>query len=144
MTQTPRPQGLYRAATRYGDLIWTAGMTPRNGDTLLFQGLIKVGDDPDIHREAVELAMNNALAAAKSCLEAKERLACVVSMTVFIAAQPGFEAHARIADHASAMIAAAIGSEGVGTRAAVGVASLPSGAPVEICLVASVEEGVPV
>jgi enamine deaminase RidA (YjgF/YER057c/UK114 family) len=142
MTLIPSPQGLYRAATRHGNLIWTAGMTPRKGDALLFQGPIKANDDPDIHREAVELAISNALTAAKSCLKAEEKLACVVSMTVFIAAQPEFEAHARIADHASRMIEDALGSGGIGTRAAVGVASLPSGAPVEISLVASVEDDI--
>ncbi|MEY1556351.1 RidA family protein [Yoonia sp. R2331] len=112
-------------------------MTPREGDALIFHGAIGAADDPGMHRAAVELAASNAIAAAEGQLAPNELLTCILSMTVFMAAEPGFKAHAAVADHASRFIEDRLGPDAIGTRAAVGVASLPGDAAIEICLVAS-------
>ena len=134
----PVAQGLYRPATRAWGLIFTAGMTPRQDGVLLFTGPVLVADPPDRWRAAVELATANALAAAASQLAEGERIAAVPSLTVFIAAEAGFAAHSRLADFASALLRDRLGEAGIGSRAAVGVATLPGNAPVEIQLVAAV------
>ncbi|MEM8794500.1 MAG: hypothetical protein AAGE61_02945 [Pseudomonadota bacterium] len=85
------------------------------------------------------MATRNALAAAETCLREGERIGYILSMTVFFAAEPGFEDHARIADHASRLIASWLGDHAIGSRVAVSVASLPSRAPVAICMVAAAE-----
>ena len=41
----PIPQGKYVAATRFGNLIFTAGMTPRNNGVLIRTGKVKASDD---------------------------------------------------------------------------------------------------
>ncbi|MDR0808906.1 MAG: RidA family protein [Gemmobacter sp.] len=135
---SPVPQGLYRTATRAGGLIFTAGMTPRREGVMLVTGPVRRGDPPEAWRAAVELAAANALAAATDQLAEGERIAAVLSLTVFVAAETGFTAHARLADFASAFLRDALGEAGIGSRAALGVATLPGNAPVEIQLVASV------
>lgn len=40
MSQNPIPQGKYKPAVRHGDLIFTAGMTPRKNGVLLMSGKI--------------------------------------------------------------------------------------------------------
>ncbi len=137
----PVPQGLYRPATRAGGLIFTAGMTPRRDGAMLVTGPVGRDDPPEAWRAAVELAAANALAAAASQLAEGERIAAVPSLTVFIAAETGFTAHARLADFASALLREELGEAGIGSRAAVGVATLPGNAPVEIQLVAVVAAG---
>ncbi|WP_323717999.1 RidA family protein [Paracoccus aminovorans] len=134
----PVPQGRYVPASRHGGLIFTSGMTPREAGVLRFTGPVRAGDDPELWREAVELACANALAAARSRLAGDERIAAVVGMTVFVAAEPGYALHSKLADFASDLLFSELGEAGIGSRAAVGVATLPGGAPVEIQLVVSV------
>lgn len=135
----PIPQGLYVAATRHDGLIFTAGMTPRHNGILQFTGPVAADADPVQHREAVVLACRNALAAAQARLVAGERLSAILSLTVYVAAEPGFTQHSKLADFASEFLHAELGASGIGSRAAVGVLTLPGNASVEIQLIASVE-----
>lgn len=134
----PVPQGHYAPACRFGNLIFTSGMTPRRDGVLLFTGPVRADDPVENWREAVTLAARNALTAARGQLAPGERIALVTSLTVFIAAEQGFTLHSRLADFASAFLHAELGDVGIGSRAAVGVATLPGNAPVEIQLVAAV------
>jgi enamine deaminase RidA (YjgF/YER057c/UK114 family) len=134
----PPPQGLYLAATRHGGLIFTAGMTPRLDGVLQSSGPVAADADPARYRDAVVLAARNALSAASARLAPGEHLSAILSLTVYVAAEPGFTAHSRLADFASEFLRAELGEHGVGSRAAVGVLTLPGNAPVEVQLVAAV------
>ena len=133
----PVPQGDYVAATRHGALIFTAGMTPRRDGRLMFHGPVRKDQPPETHREAVVLACGNALRAARAMLAPGEGVTAILSMTVHVAAEEGFAAHSALADFASQFLHAQLGSAGIGSRCAVGVATLPGNAPVEIRLVAA-------
>ncbi|HEY8596178.1 MAG TPA: RidA family protein [Devosiaceae bacterium] len=132
----PRPQGNYVPARRFGDLIFVSGMTPRENGELVATGSVAAGDPPEKHRKAIELATHNALRAARMQVSQGEALADVLSLTVYLNAAPDFTAHSRLADFASAVLLGEFGA--LPARAAVGVASLPGNAPVEISLIASV------
>ena len=134
----PIPQGKYLTATRYGDRVYTSGMTPRLHGALLFTGKVSSAEPLDSYREAVRLATANALTAARNILVGQEHLAKVLSLTVFIAADEAFQAHSRLADFASEYLQQELGDAGIGSRAAVGVASLPGNAPVEIQIIAAI------
>lgn len=134
----PVPQGDYRPATRYGSLVFTAGMTPRADGMLIRTGRVPRDAELEDYRDAVVLACSNALTAAHGMLGEDETLSTVLSMTVFVASEEGFTDHSRLADFASEFLKAELGPGGIGSRAAVGVASLPGGAPVEIQIVAAV------
>ncbi|SDE36858.1 RidA family protein [Limimaricola pyoseonensis] len=133
----PIPQGDYVAATRHGGLIHTAGMTPRKDGRMIMTGPIRAGEIESFEA-AVTLACANALAAAEAKLEPGETLAAILTMTVYVAAEEGFAEHSKVADIASAHLRRRLGSRGQCSRAAVGVASLPGRAPVEIQIVAAV------
>lgn len=60
------------------------------------------------------------------------RVRRLLRLGVFIAAAPGFTQHSTVADGASDLVVAALGERGRHARAAVGVASLPAGAAVEV------------
>lgn len=139
-TKTPIPQGKYLPAIRNLNLIYTSGMTPRKSGKLIYSGKIKFTDSIEIHKEAVVLATTNAINAAKSCLEEGERISKVLQLNVFLNTDPEFTSHARIADFASEVLLVEFGSQCIGSRAAIGVNSLPSNAPVEITLTVKVEE----
>lgn len=137
----PIPQGAYLTAKRHKDLIFTSGMTPRREGVLVEKGAVRIGVPLDTYEDAVILATSNALSAGRAVLEDGETIGSVLNMTVYIAAQDGFAEHARIADFASFFLMAELGPSGMGSRAAIGVATLPGHAPVEIQLVLTVAAG---
>lgn len=135
----PIPQGLYLPAVRHGDIIYTSGMTPRQNGKLQFPGKILLAEDIAIHREAVRLATQNALTAARACLVAGEGVAAALQLNVFLSAAQDFSAHSKLADYASEYLLEELGDIGIGCRAAIGVATLPSDAKVEVTLTVSVK-----
>lgn len=136
--EQPVPQGKYLPAVRHADVIYTSGMTPRRGGALVFSGRMRAADPIETHRDAVRLAALNALTAARGCVQDGERIAVVLQLTVFLSADADFTAHSKVADFASELLIEQLGPGCIGSRAAIGVASLPADAPVEITLVATV------
>lgn len=135
----PVPQGKYVPAARGGNLVFTAGMTPRKDGALQFSGKAEAGEPVEKYREAARLAAANALTAARNRLEDGEKIARVLSMTVYVNAGEGFTAHSKIADFASEYLCEELGEAGTAARAAIGVASLPGEAPVEVQIVCMAE-----
>lgn len=131
----PRAQGNYRTAVVSGDSVLTAGVTPRRDGVLVATGVIGADIDADAARDLVALATASAIAAARSALAealpARSLTRCVRAV-VLLRTTADFTDHARVADAASATIAAEFGPGGLGARTAFGVASLPGGAPCEV------------
>lgn len=136
--EQPIPQGKYLPAVRHSDLIYTSGMTPRKAGKLIYSGQIRANDPIESRKDAVRLATLNALNAAEACLNEGERIALILQLNVFLNAEEEFTAHAKIADYASDLLIENFGANCIGSRVAIGVASLPSNAPVEIILTAKV------
>ena len=139
MSQNPIPQGKYKPAVRYGNLIYTAGMTPRKDGVLLMSGKISPDRPLDDYREAVIQATSNALTAARNTLTEGERIGQILSLTVYLNTAPDYTTHAKVADIASQWLYEQLGDAGIGARAAVGLATLPGDAPVEVQLVAATQ-----
>lgn len=134
----PIPQGTYLPAVRHANVIYTSGMTPRKAGTLIYEGKILASKPLSIYKEAVRLATLNALVAAEECLKGDEKISLILQLNVFINADQEFTAHAKIGDYASELLIERLGNSCIGTRAAIGVATLPSNAPIEITLVGKV------
>jgi len=134
----PIPQGNYVPASRFGNLIYTAGMTPRKNGVLIQSGKVIISEPVSNYKESVRQAVANALTAAKNVLTEQERLEQILSLTVYINAEDSFQAHSSVADFASEYLYEELGHAGIGSRAAIGVATLPGNAPVEIQLIAGV------
>ena len=134
----PIPQGKYSPAVRHGDIVYTSGMTPRKNGVLILAEKVKTIEPIDRYKEALEQAAENVLNAVISVLTEKEQIVQLLNMTVFIAAEDDFTAHSKLADYASEYLYSKLGSIAIGSRAAIGVCSLPGGAPVEIQITALV------
>jgi enamine deaminase RidA (YjgF/YER057c/UK114 family) len=134
----PIPQGNYVPASRFGNMIYTAGMTPRNNGVLIQSGKVITSEPVSIYKAAVRQAVANALTAALNTLAEQERLEQILSLTVYVNAEDTFQAHSSLADFASEYLFEKMGNAGIASRAAIGVASLPGNAPVEIQLIAGV------
>lgn len=138
MSKNPIPQGKYVPATRFGSMIFTAGMTARKNGVPIFTGRVKAEESLETYKEAICQATNNALVAAQNLLGEGEAIAQILSLSVYINAEDGFTAHSKLADFATEYLCGEIGDAGIAARAALGVATLPGNAPVEIQIVCAV------
>ncbi len=134
----PVPQGKYVPATRFQNVIYTAGMTSRKNGVLILSGKVEADKPLEFYKEAVEQAASNALVAAQNLLQEGEKIRQVLQLNVYVNAAPGFQKHSKLADFATDSLCAELGSAGVAARAALGLGSLPGEAPVEIQMVLAV------
>ncbi|WP_369045672.1 RidA family protein [Sinomonas sp. P10A9] len=136
----PRPAGDYIPVTRAGNLLFTAGHTHAVCGSLSARGAMGSARGPDLKtaRECARLAVRNCLASLAHYLGGLRNVEGAVQMTGYVTAAPDFELHPRVLDGASEELVLAFGEQGRPARAAVGVASLPDGAVVEISLVVAV------
>lgn len=128
----PIPQGKYIPATRGGNLIFTAGMTPRKNGVLIFSGKVKSSEPVETYKEAVIQATSNALTAARNMMKDGECIDQILSLTIYVNCEEKFTSHSKLADFASEFLFQEIEKAGIGSRTAVGVFSLPGNAPVEV------------
>ena len=134
----PVPKGQYELATRFGNIIYTAGMTPTVDGVLIKRGKLMASHSEETYRLIMQQATCNALSVAEYELQKGETISQVISMTIYINAEERLHGHARIADFASAYLMEELGQRGIGSRTTVGVSSLPGDSPVEVQLVVGV------
>lgn len=138
MSQNPIPQGKYKPAVRHGDLIFTAGMSPPQKWRTADVRQDHPGPSPGrLPGSGSFRPASNALTAAQNTLKEGERIVQILSLTVYLNASPDYTTHAKVGDIASNWLYEQLGEAGIGPRAAIGLATLPGNAPVEIQLVAA-------
>ncbi len=130
----PVALGDYVPAVRAGDLVFTSGQLPMRAGALLATGTVGAEVDIESARACAAQCALNALAAASTVCDLDE-VRRVVKVTGYVASASGFTSQPAVVDGASAVMGVAFGEAGHHARAAVGVASLPLGAPVEVEIV---------
>jgi enamine deaminase RidA (YjgF/YER057c/UK114 family) len=126
------PAANYVPFVRSGNLLFTAGQLPLKDGKLQASGLLGRDLDTAAGVEAAKLCAINILAQAKVALGDLEKIVRVVKITAFVASTPDFTEQHLVANGASDFLAAALGERGKHARAAVGTASLPLNAAVEV------------
>jgi enamine deaminase RidA (YjgF/YER057c/UK114 family) len=140
-----RPSGNYSPAIITGNTVVSAGMTPRVDGKLAVSACVgsddRAGDITVEH--AANLAASSVQRAIDACLQVLPeggRLVRPIALSVYVRSRADFTRHSEVADGASSVLAATFGGQ-VPARAAVGVCSLPGGAPVEVVLTAEWADG---
>jgi enamine deaminase RidA (YjgF/YER057c/UK114 family) len=121
-----------------GNLLYVSGQIASAGGELVAVGVC--GRDVDLgtaQRCARQCALN-VITQVKAAAGELSRVRRVVRLTVFVASDAGFTDQHLVANGASELIGAAFGDAGPHARAAVGVAALPNGSPVEVDAVVEV------
>lgn len=139
LPQAAAPAANYVPFMRSGDLLFTSGQLPMKDGKLAAPGLLGRDLDTAAGREAARLCAVNVLAQAKAALGDLELVRRLVKITVFVASAPGFTEQHLVANGASDLFVAALGEAGRHARSAVGTASLPLDAPVEVEAIFEVE-----
>lgn len=136
--EAPPPQGDYVPAVLHAGIVYTAGMTPRRKGALQVSGTVGADVDVDTAYRAAGLAVRNAVAAVRAVQpDATGDIRCL-QMTVYVSCTADFTSLTAVADGATAALTEVLGPGNKPARSAIGVASLPSGAPVEVQLIAAV------
>jgi len=126
------PAANYVPFMQTGNLLFTAGQLPLSGGKLIATGLLGRDLDVAAGQAAARMCAINILAQAKAALDDLERIAGLVKINVFVASMPDFTEQHLVANGASDLLAAVLGDKGKHARAAVGMASLPLNAAVEV------------
>ncbi len=129
------PLAAYIPAIASAGQVLTSGQLPTVQGALVATG--KVGAEVTVEQatQAARVAVLNALAAAASEVGGIDNIRRIVRMVVYVAGTPEFTAQPQVANGASELLGEIFGPLGRHVRSAVGVASLPLDAPVELELV---------
>ncbi len=138
LPEAPAPAATYVPWVRSGALVFTAGQLPLQGGGLLATG--KLGGQVALAdgQACARACAVNVLAQLQAATGDLARIRRIVKLTVFVASEPGFVEQHLVANGASELLGDVFGDVGSHARSAVGVASLPLDAPVEVEAVAEV------
>ncbi|XVS64767.1 RidA family protein [Actinosynnema sp. CA-299493] len=139
LPEVAAPVAAYVPAVRTGQLVFTSGQLPFVKGTLAATG--KVGGDvsPEEAKAHARTCALNALAAIDA-LVGLDQVVRVVKLVGFVASADGFTGQPAVINGASDLLGEVFGDAGRHARAAVGVAELPLGAPVEVELIVEIGE----
>ena len=125
------PFGSYIPAKRAGNLIFVSGQLPMRDGQMLASGPVPSRCSVEQARLAAAQCVVNGLAAAATVIDL-DQITGVLRVGVFVSSDTNFYEQPKIANAASELLIQLFGDNGKHTRAAVGVASLPLDATVEI------------
>jgi enamine deaminase RidA (YjgF/YER057c/UK114 family) len=135
------PAANYVPFVQDGSLLFISGQISRKEGKPAYVGRLgdNIPDDEGIQAARLAaLGILSQLAAATG--DRLDRVARIVRLGVFVASTPEFNRQSAIANGASDLMVEVFGDAGRHARAAVGVASLPSGVAVEVEAVVSLKQ----
>lgn len=126
------PVANYVSTVRVGNLLLVSGQISVRNDAVL-TGAVGAGVSPEQGRLAAECAAIGVIAQIAAATDGSiASVRRVARLGVFIASAPDFSDHSQVANGASDVFVGVFGEAGRHARAAVGVASLPADATVEV------------
>jgi enamine deaminase RidA (YjgF/YER057c/UK114 family) len=131
--------GSYAPFLHLNGQLFISGQLPLVDGKVAIAG--KVGAELDLAKghEAARLCALNILAQAKAALRDLDRIVQLMRLNGFVNAAPGFADHPKVLNGASDLMVEILGNKGVHTRIAVGCASLPLNAAVEVDAIFAVD-----
>jgi hypothetical protein len=130
----PKPMGVYKPTLIVdGKYLYLSGHGPIQKDGSLIVGRIGRDMDMEAGKKAAQQVGLTMIASIRANLGSLNRVKRVIKTLGMVNCTPDFEKHPYIINGCSELFAAIWGTDnGVGTRSAVGMGSLPDNIPVEI------------
>lgn len=126
------PAAAYLPFVQSGNMLYVSGQLPYVEGRLAAAGLVGRDVELEAAKAAARHCAINVLAQVQAAAGDLEKIARLAKLSVFVASAPGFVEQHLVANGASEFLADVLGERGRHARAAVGVASLPLNAAVEI------------
>jgi enamine deaminase RidA (YjgF/YER057c/UK114 family) len=134
------PLAAYVPAVRTGAYVYVSGQVPVVDGKLPATGKVGAEVSPADAAGLARTCALNAIAAAAAAAGGLDLIRRIVKVTGFVASAPGFNGQPQVVNGASELLIEVFGEEGRHARSAVGVAELPLDAPVEVELIAEVQD----
>jgi enamine deaminase RidA (YjgF/YER057c/UK114 family) len=131
-----KPVAAYVPAVAEGGFVYISGQLPFVAGQLQVKGHVGAEVTPEQAQAQARIACINCMAALKSVVGDLDKVKRIVKVTGFVASAPNFNGQPAVINGASELLGLAFKEAGLHARAAVGVAELPMGAPVEVELIA--------
>ena len=131
------PVAAYVPAVRTGHQVWTSGQLPFVDGQLAATGKVGAEVSAEDAEQYARAAALNALAAVDA-LVGIDNVTRVLKVVGYVASAEGFSGQPAVINGASNLMGEVFGRAGEHARAAVGVAELPMGAPVEVEIIVEV------
>jgi enamine deaminase RidA (YjgF/YER057c/UK114 family) len=128
----PNPAGAYAPVVVLNGLAWVSGQIATEGGKVVHPGLVERDVSVAIAKDLARAATLQALSALAATLGSIDRVRRFLRVAVYVAASPGFDRPHEVANGATELLIQLFGEEGRPARIAVGVASLPLNAAVEV------------
>lgn len=141
LPQAPGALASYVPVAMTGNVVFVSGQLPFRDDGLPRTGLVGRDVTQEEAAEEARACALNVLAHLRAAAGSLDRVARIVRLGVFVASAPGFRSQPLVANGASDLMVEVFGDAGRHARAAVGVAELPLGAPVEVEAIAEIRAG---
>ena len=132
LPKAPAPVANYVPWVKSGNHLYISGQISIANDGEIIAGRIGSGLDVELGQKAAVASALNVLAQIRAGLGSLDAITQIVKLTGYVASTHEFLDHPKVINGASDLMVEVLGDKGRHTRAAVGVASLPLGAAVEI------------
>lgn len=140
MADAPKPGGLYRPVVLHDGVAYLSGMVPFRSGEVAYTGKVPSAVSVEDAQKAAELCAANLLRVFAGEVGPLDMISQVLKVTGFVNADPDLtEAHLVI-NGASRLFMDVLGDAGTHARSAVGVATLPLGASVEVEMIVAVSK----
>lgn len=136
--EVAKPVAVYVPAVRSGSHVYTSGQLPMVDGKIAATGKVGAEIDADAAKQLAQICALNALAAIRAEVGELAAVKRVVKVVGFVASAPDFTGQPAVVNGVSELLGEVFGDAGVHARSAVGVASLPLDAPVEVELIVEV------
>jgi len=134
------PAANYVPFVQTGNLLYISGQLPIENGKLVQTGQLGAGVTTSEGQRAAELCAINIFAQASAALGGDlSRIVRIVRITCMVSSTPDFYEQHLVANGASNLLAEVLGEAGKHSRVAVGMASLPLNASVEIDVIMEVK-----
>jgi len=134
----PKPAGAYIPIVKSGNTVYVSGQIPIEDSKVAFKGKVPSIQSLEHAQKAAKLCAINALAQIKSELGSLDKISKILRVSGFVNSEPDFTDQPKVINAASDLLFEIFGEKGQHSRIAVGVASLPLGATVEIDMIVEI------
>ncbi|MGA8303570.1 MAG: RidA family protein [Thermoplasmata archaeon] len=128
----PKPAGAYSPVVESNGFAWVSGQIATEGGKVVHPGLVDRDVSPEVARGLARAATLQALSALVATLGSLDRVDRFIRVAVYVATSPGFDRPHEVANGSTELLIDIFGERGRPARIAIGVASLPLNAAVEV------------
>lgn len=140
LPDAPKPVASYIPAVSLpAGVVLISGQIPARAGQLIAAGKVPHEVSLETAQQCARQCVLNGLAALKAEIGDLRRIKRVAKLDVFVACDPSFTDHPKVANGASDLLVELLGDAGKHARAAVGSPSLPLNAPVEVAFTFVIE-----